>query len=321
MVMGSSKTRIQDEVDNVEVSNPSAVQGKPALQAEPTKPTLAQQIESLLPNQEPGDLVKTGPTKAEPAHNAGTNEPSEPEVTFTATEVPSAPISEPADPRSADSTDEFATPFDIWEMVETVVGDVTSGAAENKSVGQGRPLGSSSINQMFDDVVGRSSDTTLTQVLKVPARDIMVTDVVWCDPDDAVRDVIAKMQQCNTGYVLVGRFSVLEGLVSNSNILGAVSPYLRPLFAKWHRREDDATLEIKIKWIMSRPVRTVTPDASLASIIESMRRFGGRCLPVVGRESKVQGLVTVFDILLHILEADKSFSWEGRPPQAPPLLI
>jgi CBS domain-containing protein len=161
----------------------------------------------------------------------------------------------------------------------------------------------------------------LGEFLSIKAAEIMDKEVVWAGPEDTVQDVIAKMQQHNVGYVLVGTNQVLEGLISGSNILGAVSLYLRPMFAKWRRPQDDATLGVKVKWIMSRPVRTVRPDATLASMIETMRRCGGRCLPVVDAKGAVQGMVTVFDILLRVLESDKSISWKGKPPQAPPLLI
>ena len=161
----------------------------------------------------------------------------------------------------------------------------------------------------------------LAEFLATPASEVMEKDVVWAGPEDTVQDVIAKMQQQNVGYVLIGVNGVLEGLISNSNIQSAVSLYLRPMFAKWHRPQDDATLGVKVKWIMSRPVRTVRPDATLASMIETMRRCGGRCLPVVDAKGTVQGIVTVFDILLRILESDKSISFKGRPPQAPALLI
>jgi CBS domain-containing protein len=93
------------------------------------------------------------------------------------------------------------------------------------------------------------------------------------------------------------------------------------MFAKWRRPQDDATLGVKVKWIMSRPVRTVRPDATVAAMIEGMRRSGGRCLPVVDAKGAVQGMVTVFDILLRILESDKNVSWQGKPPQAPALLF
>jgi CBS domain-containing protein len=149
----------------------------------------------------------------------------------------------------------------------------------------------------------------------------MEKDVVWAGPDETVQSVIAKMQQHNVGYVLIGQNGVLEGLVSSSNILGAVSLYLRPMFAQWRRPEDDATLGVKVRWIMSRPVRTVGLDAPLAAIIESLRRCGGRCLPVVDARGAVQGIITVFDILLRLLEAQGNGTWQGRPPQAPALLL
>lgn len=181
-----------------------------------------------------------------------------------------------------------------------------------------RPAGLSFLDSAYIQSVPQPG---LAEVLSQRASDIMEKDVVWAGPEETVQDVIAKMQQHNVGYVLIGVNGVLEGLVSNSNILGAVSLYLRPMFAKWRRPQDDATLGVKVKWIMSRPVRTVRPDATLAGMIESMRRCGGRCLPVVDAKGAVQGMVTVFDILLRILESDKSMSWQGRPPQTPPLMI
>jgi len=118
---------------------------------------------------------------------------------------------------------------------------------------------------------------------------------------------------------MVGTDGVLEGIVSNSNIKGAISPYLRPVFEKWHRPLDDATLNIKVKWIMSRPVRVVTPETSLVAIMENMCQFGGRCLPVVDKQGKVQGLVTVFDIF-KMLNASANVSSVGKAPQSPPLV-
>jgi CBS domain-containing protein len=166
-----------------------------------------------------------------------------------------------------------------------------------------------------------AGEDELSLLLGRPVAEIMEKEVVWAGPEDTVQDVIAKMQQHNVGYVLIGSNGTLEGLVSNSNILGAVSLYLRPMFAKWRRPQDDATLGVKVKWIMSRPVRTVRPDATLAAVIESMRRCGGRCLPVVDGNGTVQGMVTALGLLLHMLESGRNTSWKGRAPQAPALMI
>jgi len=68
---------------------------------------------------------------------------------------------------------------------------------------------------------------------------------------------------------------------------------------------------------MSRPVRTVSPEAPLATIIENMCRFGGRGLPVVDEQGKVQGLVTVFDIFRTLLNTSEDISAAGKTAEAP----
>ena len=156
----------------------------------------------------------------------------------------------------------------------------------------------------------------MTGLLDLSVRQVMGTEVVWVSPDESVLDVLQRMQQHDVGYAMVGRSGVLEGIVSRSSILGGISPYLRPAFAKWRRPEDDATLTIKIKWLMSRPVQTLSAQATLGQAIERMQQFGGRCLPVVDPTSKVLGMVTVFDIL-RALNPNKSL---GKTPQAPCLM-
>ena len=152
------------------------------------------------------------------------------------------------------------------------------------------------------------------------AKDIMQTPVVWGSGDDSMQQALTKMQQVDGGYMMVGQDGIAEGIVSKSDITGAISPYLRPIFAKWQRPLDDATLQIKVKWIMSRPVRTVKPETSLASIMENMRQAGLRGLPVMDQQGKIQGLVTVFDIFKVLLGEVSEVASVGKTPQAPPLV-
>lgn len=152
------------------------------------------------------------------------------------------------------------------------------------------------------------------------AKDIMDNNVVWGSSDENVQQALEKTQQADAGYMMVGSDGALEGIVSRSDLAGAVSIYLRPVFKKWHRPIDDATLQIKIKWIMSRPVQTVSPDTSLAAIMQNMSRFGQRALPVVDQQGKMQGLITVFDIFQVLLTStNPDVSSIGKTPQAPPL--
>ena len=137
----------------------------------------------------------------------------------------------------------------------------------------------------------------------IHAKDIMQKDVLCGAAEDSVQQIITRMQQHNAGYIMIGQNGVLEGIVSKSDLKEATSPYLRPEFAKWRRPLDDATLQIKVKWIMSKPVHTIRAETSLAGIMDNMSRFGVRCLPVVDDQDKVQGLVTVFDIFKVLLKS------------------
>ncbi len=130
----------------------------------------------------------------------------------------------------------------------------------------------------------------------ITAADVMTTNVVWATPDETVEQLTAKMQQHDTAYLLIGNKGELQGIVSKSDIRGALSPYLQSMFAKWRTPLDIATLQIKAQWIMSRPVRTVRGDATLVQAVGFMSEHRIRCVPVTDQEGKVAGIVTVFDI-------------------------
>ena len=142
-------------------------------------------------------------------------------------------------------------------------------------------------------------------LLAVCAKDIMQKNIIWGDPEDSVQKALAKIQQRNAGYMMIGRGKIPEGVVSKSDLTGALSPYLRPTFAKWRRPMDDATLQIKVKWVMSKPTCTVTPETPLPAMIEHICKAGRLCLPVVDQQGKVQGLVTVFDIFKVLLKRSR----------------
>jgi CBS domain-containing protein len=155
--------------------------------------------------------------------------------------------------------------------------------------------------------------------LSISAAEIMDKNVAWCGSNASVQQAIEKMQLHDTGYLMVGNENVPEGIISRSDITGAVSPYLRPIFAKWRRPLDDATMNIRIKWIMTRPVHTVKPDTSLTKIIENMCKLGIRCLPVMNENNKVEGIVTVFNIF-RILNNNQDIATVGNTLQVPLLV-
>ncbi len=151
------------------------------------------------------------------------------------------------------------------------------------------------------------------------AKDLMRKQVSWATAGATVEDLVAKMQQDDTGYIMIGDGEKLQGIVSKSDIRGAMSPYLQSMFAKWRSSMDVATLQIKSKWVMSRPVRTVTPEAPLQVIVQTMTEHGGRCTPVVDAEGKVVGTVTVFDVFYALLNCGAASQSAGRAVESPPL--
>jgi CBS domain-containing protein len=149
----------------------------------------------------------------------------------------------------------------------------------------------------------------------IRAKDIMQKKIVWASGDDSVQQAITKIEQGRSSHLIIGTAGAIEGIVSRSDITGAVSVYLRPMFAKWRRPLDDATLQIKIKWIMSRPARTVNPETPLPTIMERICRCDGYCLPVVDEQGNVQGTITVFDILSVLLRAILTLPPTDRTPE------
>ncbi len=225
-------------------------------------------------------------------------------------------------PQNEEQTEPQEQPQD-QEQTETP--DNEQAVPETKTPDQEAPTVDVSKQQISDSIKNMTNSPAvlpgdLSHVsLNMPAKEIMQTDVQWIKPDDSVQTAINKMQQNDTGYLLVGSDEELQGIISNSNIASALSPYLKPIFSKWRGPMDDATLNIKVKWIMSRPVRIVKPETSLKVMIECMQQLGGRCLPVVEPQNKLLGMVTVFDIF-KVLTSSENVTKKGKTPQAPPLV-
>ena len=187
---------------------------------------------------------------------------------------------------------------------------------------QGQPV-SQAIARMAQSAASLPGQTHMPQpqeyaggLSAICANDIMQKETVWANPDDTVQQALDKMQQSQTGYLMVGRDNMLEGIVSKSDLTGAISPYLRPMFAKWRRPLDDATLQIRIKWIMSRPVHTIRSDTPVLTIMSHMQQFNVLCLPVVDAQGKVQGAVAEANIFKTLLKLKNSANIPATPGTA-----
>lgn len=147
------------------------------------------------------------------------------------------------------------------------------------------------------------ADSSSDRIQTITAQDIMQENILWGDAEQGVHEILAKMQQYNTGYVLIGDGGKADGIVSESSLKEALSPYLHAPFDKWKRPLDDATLRIKVKWVMSEPVHSVEREAPLSAMMARMCEDNLQVLVVTDQENKVQGLVTTFDIFSALLKA------------------
>jgi len=251
--------------------------------------------------------------KVEPEEKAGTGTEAKSEAEAAAKkDKPEAETKVEAE-KKAETEEKTTTPDQSRESAKGIVSEAIQRLTQSMTV----PPGESGKPTMGTPQGGSPAHISVPSA--VCAKDVMQKEVVWADSEESVQQALTKMQQQDSGYIMIGKDGTPEGIVSKSDITGATSIYLRPIFAKWHGPSDDATLQIKLKWIMSRPVRTVRPQAPLATIIENMCRFGGRGLPVVDEQGKVQGLVTVFDIFRTLLNTSEDISAVGKTAEAPAL--
>lgn len=259
-----------------------------------------------------------------------------PKTIFSDTSVsnanPTAPEDEKSQEKPKDPQDAAEQPVEAdqetsgenqTEDEEPVSKEVDKVKSEPKSPTDGTEPATGPVSETIQKMAQSSAGLpggTSSVSLTMAAKDIMQKKVLWGNADDSVQQALTKMQQADVGYMLVGTDGQLEGIVSTFDIAAALSVYLKPMFAKWRRPIDDATLQIKIKWIMTRPVRTIKPDTSLTATMENMRQFGLRCLPVTDQHGNVAGLVTVFDIFNALLNTDSDLSTAGKTHQAPSLV-
>lgn len=332
------KTRDQAEPAPDQTAEPQAQQEPAPANEEKTEPQA--QEESPAPaeeNTEPKAQEEPAPDQQENAGVTAEDQPTpEPEEKVTdpneqnPTDDSEPPAATDEDKQSGDETQNAESeqtepaaeaqtedagadaPVDVTE--ESVPPDETSHRPVSDAIRSMTAPSAESLSESED-----SLPQTHSPGLKIPAKDIMQKDISWAGPEHSVQEALAMLQQNDAGYILVGTDGKLEGLVSRSDVNGALSPYLQPMFAKWRRPLDDATLQIKIRWIMTRTIRTVSPDTPLAAIMETMCQFGWRALPVIDQQGAVQGLVTVFDVFRALLKADSNTSTVGGTLQAPML--
>ena len=129
---------------------------------------------------------------------------------------------------------------------------------------------------------------------------IMTTRVVTIEMDDSlevVRDIFKKVR---FHHLLVVDNEKLVGIISDRDMLKAVSPFVGTMS---ETTRDRATLNKRAHQIMSHHPVTVRSSCTLQEAAELMLARGVSCLPITTVGGEVLGIVTWKDVLRAILES------------------
>ena len=115
------------------------------------------------------------------------------------------------------------------------------------------------------------------------------TDIWSTAPDETVLDAIRLMAEHGVGALLVMRGDQLVGLISERD-------YSRKVILKGLRSRDTA-----VESVMSAPVLTISPDATVREGLAMMTDKYIRHLPVTD-DSGVIGIVSIGDLVKAVIE-------------------
>lgn len=123
---------------------------------------------------------------------------------------------------------------------------------------------------------------------------IMSRHVVTVELDDTLKQVRDLFATFRFHHLLVLERGKLVGIISDRDLLANISPFIGKMQEK---PIDLASLQKHAHQIMTRHVVTITPSTTLKDAATLMLDRGISCLPVLGAEERVVGIVTWRDLL------------------------
>ena len=127
---------------------------------------------------------------------------------------------------------------------------------------------------------------------------IMSRKVVSVDMDDMLKDIREIFEHVRFHHILVLENDRLVGIISDRDLLKAVSPYVN---TQSERPRDAATMRKRAHQIMTRKPVTISVDGTVLEAIRSLMDEKVSCLPVLDKDGSVAGILTWRDILKAII--------------------
>ena len=124
--------------------------------------------------------------------------------------------------------------------------------------------------------------------------DIMSRPVVTVEFDDRLREVKEIFDRLRFHHLLVVDNGKLFGVVSDRDLLKALSPFLGTLS---ETERDAHTLDKRVHQIMSRKPVTLRADDRVAAAMDLFLQKSISCVPIVDEHNRPVGIVSWRDIL------------------------
>lgn len=131
--------------------------------------------------------------------------------------------------------------------------------------------------------------TTLTAIAETPIGQIVRRLPVRVSPDTFLGEVINALREQGRGAVLVEEAGGIVGIFSERDVMLRVD-HSDP---SWQTRP--------VREVMTKVPRTIREDQPIEDAINLMLTGGHRHLPIVDAGGKLVGIVSIRDILIHIV--------------------
>jgi acetoin utilization protein AcuB len=130
-------------------------------------------------------------------------------------------------------------------------------------------------------------------------KNVMTGKVVTVKMDDPLSAVKEIFEAQRFHHVLVVENGKLFGVVSDRDLLKALSPRLGTLA---ETDKDAATLNKRVHQIMTRKPVTLHPEATLLDAVRVFKVHRISCIPLVDEEGRPVGILSWRDLLMAMAE-------------------
>ena len=151
--------------------------------------------------------------------------------------------------------------------------------------------------------------------MKLTVRDVMTRTVVVVNDSAPFKDVVRRMQEFRVSALpVVDDDGRPVGVVSEADLILKEDPELEEpthLFERRrHRSDRQKAAGLVVRELMTTPVVTIAPEATLGEAARLMRRKGVKRLPVTDATGRILGVLSRSDLLKVFLREDAAIERE-----------